>query len=710
MDNNLERVGLIFKADGAVDFTKSLKEVNASIQENRSEFNLIKSTWDESTKSAEKLRTEQEYLSKQTKDYSDKVKLLEGELEDLQKREATHAEKLSKKIEQYEAVKKAEENYKEKCSILRQELEQLENSEDKNTSAIEKKIKELQRAENGFADYSIKAESIGKELEKLNKGEANNEAAIRKKRRQLNEAKTTLNNYENSLNNVEKELKSGTISLKEYAQEVDDLGEKAKNAGDKMGAVSAGAAGIMAGVTALVPATEEYRKIMASLESSSELAGYTTEETKEIYQSFFGVLSDEQSAATTTANLQALNLSQRELKQLVNGTIGAWAKYGDSIPIDGLAEAINETVKVGQVTGNFADVLNWAGTSEEAFNLKLEKCKSDTERVNLVMQELANQGLTQAGKKWQENNDVLVESNRAQAELQEETAKLAEEVAPVLTDITELIADMLGWFNDLPSGTQKAIGGIVLFVAALAPLLSGIGMVTTGIGGMMTASSGMVSLLVNGAPVVTKILSGIGAGAKGLFAIIAANPVVAVIMSIIAAVVLLYNKCEWFRDGVNRIFGSIKEFIKNTIDKIKGFFDFEWKLPKISLPRFKIDGRFSLSPPSVPKFSVEWFAKGGILNRPTIFGMNDGSFMGGGEAGKEAVLPIELLRKYIREENQSSMNELIVALMSIFNDLVISPEINLYVGNEKLVEVFTEAVRVKIGERQNARWRGKGNV
>ena len=202
-----------------------------------------------------------------------------------------------------------------------------------------------------------------------------------------------------------------------------------------MSGMSTAAAGVLAGVTALVPATEEYRKIMGSLEVSSEMAGYTAEQTEETYKSLFGVLGDDQSAATTTANLQALGLSQEQLNQIVNGTIGAWAKYGDSIPIDGLAEAINETAKVGTVTGTFADVLNWAGKSEDAFNEKLAACSTESERANLIMQELANQGLMQAGEKWKENNKNLVEGNEATAEFQEETAELADTVAPLITEL-----------------------------------------------------------------------------------------------------------------------------------------------------------------------------------------------------------------------------------------------------------------------------------
>lgn len=626
MADKLERVGLVFKADGTVDFNKSLKEVNSSIQENRSAFNLAKSTWDESTKSAEKLRTEQKYLASQTKDYSDKVILLQ------------------------------------------------------------------------------------RQLEELESAEVRDEKAIHNKKSQLNQTKTTLNNYKKALKDVESELKSGSASMKDYGKKLDDIGEKAKNAGEKMSGISAGAAGIVAAVTATVPATEEYRKIMASLESSSELAGYTAEQTKEVYKNLFGVLGDDQTAATTTANLQALGLTQEQLVQLTNGTIGAWAKYGDSIPIDGLAEAINETVKVGKVTGTFADVLNWAGTSEDEFNEKLELCSSESERANMIMQELANQGLTQAGKKWQENNKTLVESNQSQADFQEQVAELAETVAPIMTDVTEIVTELLERFNNLPEGTQKTIGAVILMVAALGPLLSGIGMVTSGIGGMMNATSGIGGLITSGAPKIMSILGGIGNGAKALFGIIAANPIIAIIMAIVATVVILYNKCEWFRNGVNKIFESIKNIIKNGVDKIKDFLDFDWKLPKIKLPHFNITGKFSLNPPSIPKFSVDWYAKGGILNSPTIFGMYGDKFLGGGEAGEEAVLPIDLLRKYIREENKLSSKELIEALLDVFGQMVISPEISLYLGNEKISDIMADKVKMKISDSQTVRLRGKGYV
>lgn len=608
MADNLQRVGLVFKADGTVDFNKSLKEITASIQENRSAFNLVKSTWDESTKTAEKLKETQKYLAEQTKDYSDKV------------------------------------------TILSRQLDELESAENRD------------------------------------------EKAIQNKRNQLNQAKTSLNNYKKGLEEVEEKLKSGSARMQDYAKKLDNLGEKAKSAGEKMGGVSTAAAGLAGAVAATVPATAEYRKIMASLESSSELAGYSAEETEQTYKTLYGVLADDQTAATTTANLQALGLSQGQLQELLNGTIGAWAKYGDSIPIDGLAESINETAKTATVTGTFADVLNWAGTSEDAFNAKLANCRNESERANLIMQELANQGLMQAGQKWQENNANLVAGNQATADFQQATAELAETVAPIVTQITQIVAGLLAKFNSLPPSTQQIIGVIVLLTAALGPVLSGIGSMTTGVGSLM-----------NGFSKATPIV-------KGLWTVLQNNRIsviISLITLVVAGIVTLYNKCEWFRDGVNVIGRSIKNFFEGIGDALKKFFSFDW-IPKIKMPHFQITGGFSLVPPKVPKVSVKWYANGGILNRPTIFGSNGNSLMGGGEAGKEAVLPIDLLKSYIREENLKNNSILAALIAEAMKELPLVAENNIYLGDTKLVSVMTDMILDKMGQKHRGYQTVKG--
>lgn len=108
------------------------------------------------------------------------------------------------------------------------------------------------------------------------------------------------------------------------------------------------------------------------------------------------------------------------------------------------------------------------------------------------------------------------------------------------------------------------------------------------------------------------------------------------------------------KSRVGQIWEGIKSTVRQGVDKLKSFFNFRWELPKIKLPHFKINGTFSLNPPQVPSFGVQWYKKGGILTTPTIFGSNGDDLLGGGEAGPEAVLPIDNLKKYIRDEIDNS--------------------------------------------------------
>ena len=101
-----------------------------------------------------------------------------------------------------------------------------------------------------------------------------------------------------------------------------------------------------------------------------------------------------------------------------------------------------------QVTGTFADVLNWAGTSEDDFNAKLEAASSSTERANIVLQELANQGLAEAGASWIENNKDLTETNAATEKLNAAWARLGETLAPLAAGIKSQGADALNFLLD----------------------------------------------------------------------------------------------------------------------------------------------------------------------------------------------------------------------------------------------------------------------
>ena len=753
MANELQRVGLVFTSEGAVDFKKTLRQVSDEVSQNRSEFERAKLAWDESTSSMDKLQDRQSYLAKQTATYSDKVSILEQELQQMEQSESASAEQISKKKQQLEKAKTTLAKYEKGLkdvnkeiesgsAVLKDEMSELDNkmgtlsaaakenetafnavkaSWSDSTSKAQKLTEEQMHIVAQMDNYGKQAQVLKQQLELLENAEEKNERAISEKRSELNQAQGALNEYKSRLSQIDEELNSSTSKLEKCGKAFEKLGDKVKSAGEKLDKVSKAAVGVGTAALATVPATQEYRKIMASLESSSELAGYSAEETKASYEKLYGVLGDDQTAATTTANLQALGLSQNELNQVINGAVGAWAKYGDSIPIDGLAESINETVRAGTITGTFADVVNWGSkenerfgvtlkanteankewndavndcqTAEDFFNLAMQDAGSQAERMNLVMQLLSDQGLTQAGEKWQENNGNLIEGNKATANLQEATAELAETMAPIVTNITEIMTQLLENFNELPEGSKNFILCGVVAVAALSPLFKIIGTLTGGVG-----------KFVVGLSKIPGVISVVGTGAKALWAILAAHP----LLILIAVIITLYAKCEWFRDGVNKIFKTIANIVKNAINKIKNYMKFKWELPKLKLPQVSIKGKFSLSPPSVPKFSIKWNADGAILNKPTLFGMAGGVLQGGGEAGKEAVLPIEKLKSYIKEELQFNNQYLAEVFKEALKELKIICENNIQIGNKEISEIVAKVVMKIIDSNQIGRNVAKG--
>ena len=276
----------------------------------------------------------------------------------------------------------------------------------------------------------------------------------------VNDATADLNKMEAQLNSLDSEVGGGFLdSLKSQLLEFTGDGPLGQlisggglggmlSKGLAVGAVVGGIQQLGSAMFDLVESTQEYRTIMASLEQSSQSAGYTTEQTAQTYERLQSVLGDTQTAATATANLQAIGLSQQDLMAVTDAAIGAWARYGDSIPIDGLAESINETIQAGQVTGTFADVLNWAGTSEDDFNTKLQAANSTSERANIVMQELANQGLAQTGQAWIENNQDIVAMNASTDKMDQAMARLGGTLAPLAANIKSLGADAINFLLD----------------------------------------------------------------------------------------------------------------------------------------------------------------------------------------------------------------------------------------------------------------------
>lgn len=297
-----------------------------------------------------------------------------------------------------------------------------------------------------------------------------NDEAVMRFKRQLEKAETELIDLNDELSSNERYLDEARTSADKCAKSIDEYGKQVKDAakatddfngagggkggiGDLIGqlgslkkmlvggAVVAGLKAASDAIIGIVDETEEYRKIMGTLEASSQAAGYTALQTAESYEYLYGVLGDTQTAATTVANLQAIGLAQGDLRGMIDSVIGAWATYGDSIPIDGLAEAVNETIQAGQVTGTFADVLNWAGVSEDEFNAKLAAANDSTERAQIVLNQLANQGLPETAKAWRDANEDVVAYNESQMKLDEAMGQLGETLAPVAAGLKDVFAE-----------------------------------------------------------------------------------------------------------------------------------------------------------------------------------------------------------------------------------------------------------------------------
>lgn len=341
-----------------------------------------------------------------------------------------------------------------------------------------------------------KVRSLAQMLESAKKEYDENSDIVLKYQKQLNYATIDLIKFDRELKNTDKYLDEAAQSADGTASSIDEFGKAVKDAGDEGsdgmgqlkeifgqlgeavkggdingvvaalgsmkgllvgGAAVAGAKALADGIINITESTKEYRTILGTLETSSKQAGYTQEQTTEIYKKFQAVLGDTQKAATATANLQALGLSQENLRTIMEQAIGAWATYGDSIPIDSLAESINETVQVGKVTGVFADALNWAGTSEDEFNERLAACADTTERANLVLTQLSEQGLQATGQAWVENNQDIIAANSAQETMNESLARLGEALQPASNFLIEFGSVYVDWAATAVSAISSVI-------------------------------------------------------------------------------------------------------------------------------------------------------------------------------------------------------------------------------------------------------------
>lgn len=319
--------------------------------------------------------------------------------------------------------------------------------------------------------------------QQFEKGEATEEQ-VRELQREI--IKTT-----QALDRFEKEAKDLKDELDGVGDEADDAGDKtedfadASEKADKAGGglastlskgVAVGLAAVVAGVTAAatalynsVEATQEYRTAMGKLNTAFEVNNHSSEAARKTYEELQGILGETDQAVEASNFLAALADSEEDLAKWTDICTGVYAQFGDGLPIEGLAEAANETAKVGQVTGPLADAINWASVStegwsaaldghkeaqtafnaalkegeavEDAFNAALAECSDEQERQQLIMEAMSDV-YSETAEVYRETNAEVIRSNKATEKLNKAWAKVGEKAAPVVNTFRECVADL----------------------------------------------------------------------------------------------------------------------------------------------------------------------------------------------------------------------------------------------------------------------------
>lgn len=281
--------------------------------------------------------------------------------------------------------------------------------------------------------------------------------------KQAVELRTKINNETTALNKNEKELKQQTKALEEMGDEaeeagkdLDDVKDGAEKSGKGLsalkGAAAIGAAAIaaigaaaVAGVKSLLnlaDSTRELRTEMARLETGFTSNKLSADDATKTYQTLYGVLGDTGRASEAAGHLALLANNSADLAKWTDIATGVYAQFGDSLPIEGLTEAANETAKVGDLTGVLADALNWAGVNEDDFQKKLDACSTEQERQKLITETLNGLYSEQADKFKELNKDVIA-ANEAAANLAQAQADLGAAAEPLNTKIVELKTSIL---------------------------------------------------------------------------------------------------------------------------------------------------------------------------------------------------------------------------------------------------------------------------
>ena len=296
--------------------------------------------------------------------------------------------------------------------------------------------------------------------EQFARGDAT-EAQLRALQREIISTEGQMRHY------LEEAQKAGD-GTKKLGKEAEETGGRFEGMREKLahaakvgiGAVIAGAGAAVTALVASAEATREYRTEMGKLTTAYEVVGHRTEMAEEAYKRLYGVIGETDQTVEAAQQIALLAESEEDVIQWADLGAGVVARFGDALQPETFFEAANETIKLGEATGAYVQLLEGAGYDVDKFNAGLAECTSASEK-QAYMLSVTEELLGEAADMYRETNAEVIRANQANDEWIATMAEAGAAVEPILTDVKLLGASLLGELMPGVTGVTDAFRGLV---------------------------------------------------------------------------------------------------------------------------------------------------------------------------------------------------------------------------------------------------------
>lgn len=286
-------------------------------------------------------------------------------------------------------------------------------------------------------------------------------------RTKINQEQAALSKNETELKKQKKALEEMGDESEEAAKETDDLTDSTEKTGKgfsalkgaaaigvaAIGAITAAAAAGIKELFALAESTREFREDTARLSAAFEGAGFSAESAEKTYTKLYRAIGETDTAVEAAQQIALLADSEKQAAEWAELATGVVATFGDALKPETFFEAANETIKLGEATGAFTQMLEGTGVDVEQFNAKLEACTSEQEK-QAYMLEVSKKALGDAGKAYEETAGDILDAREATANLEQAQADLGASIEPLNTMLTNFKTSIL---TDLSPALEQII-------------------------------------------------------------------------------------------------------------------------------------------------------------------------------------------------------------------------------------------------------------